>query len=44
MKVLRSIPEIKLEDTVLGQYVGNSNGSGMEQLGYLDDPTVPKGE
>ena len=43
VKVLRSIPEIKLEDIVLGQYVGNPNGSGQEKLGYLDDPTVPAG-
>lgn len=43
VKVLRSIPEIKLEDVVLGQYVGNPNGQGQETQGYLDDPTVPKG-
>lgn len=43
VKVLRSIPEIKLDDCVLGQYVGNPNGQGQEKLGYLDDPTVPKG-
>ncbi len=44
VKVLRSIPELKLEDVVLGQYVGNPNGrTDSEKLGYLDDPTVPKG-
>ena len=43
VKVLRSIPELKLNDIVLGQYVGNPNGTGSERLGYLDDPTVPKG-
>ena len=43
VKVLRSISEIKLEDIVLGQYEGNENGEGEEKLGYLDDPTVPKG-
>ncbi|CAF0999969.1 unnamed protein product [Brachionus calyciflorus] len=43
VKVLRSIPEIKLEDVVLGQYVGNPNGQGDEKMGYLDDPTVPAG-
>lgn len=42
MKVLRSIPEIQLQDVVLGQYIGNENGTGQEKLGYLDDPTVPK--
>jgi len=43
VKVLRSIPEIQLDDVVLGQYVGNPNGEGQEKLGYLDDPTVPAG-
>ena len=43
VKVLRSIQEIKLEDIVLGQYVGNENGTGQEKLGYLDDLTVPSG-
>jgi hypothetical protein len=43
VKVLRSIDPIELEDTVLGQYVGNPEGEGDAKLGYLDDPTVPKG-
>jgi hypothetical protein len=43
VKVLRSISEIQLQDVVLGQYIGNENGTGQEKLGYLDDPTVPKG-
>lgn len=44
VKVLKSIPEIKLEDIVLGQYVGNPDGATEdERLGYLDDPTVPAG-
>ncbi len=43
VKVLKSIPEIQLEDAVLGQYVGNENGTGAEKLGYLDDQTVPRG-
>jgi glucose-6-phosphate 1-dehydrogenase len=44
VKVLKSIPEIKLEDIVLGQYVGNPDGkTESERTGYLDDPTVPKG-
>ena len=34
---------LKLENTVLGQYVGNPNGEGDAKQGYLDDPTVPKG-
>lgn len=43
VKVLRSIPELKMEDIALGQYVGNPNGTGQEKLGYLDDKTVPAG-
>lgn len=43
VKVLKSIQPIKLEDTVLGQYVGNPQGTGSAKLGYLDDETVPKG-
>lgn len=43
VKVLKGISELKLEDVVLGQYVGNPNGTGEEKLSYLDDPTVPKG-
>lgn len=35
--------EIKLSDVVLGQYVGNPDGTGDETKGYLDDPTVPAG-
>ena len=39
------MPEIKEEDIVIGQYVGNEEGkTEAERLGYLDDPTVPKGE
>lgn len=41
VKVLRSIPEVELADTVLGQYVGDENGEGEAKLGYLDDKTVP---
>ena len=37
VRVLKSIEPLKLEDTVIGQYVGNGT-----QPGYLDDPTVPK--
>ncbi|XP_077995256.1 glucose-6-phosphate 1-dehydrogenase-like [Glandiceps talaboti] len=43
VKVLRCMPELKLEDVVLGQYVGDPEGKGDAKDGYLDDPTVPKG-
>ncbi|CAH1153379.1 unnamed protein product [Phaedon cochleariae] len=43
VKVLKSIQELKLSDIVVGQYVGNPEGEGDAKLGYLDDPTVPKG-
>lgn len=43
VKVLKCIPELTLPNIVLGQYVGNPEGKGEEQKGYLDDPTVPKG-
>nr|CAD7405388.1 unnamed protein product [Timema poppensis] len=42
VKVLRCIAPIVLEDSVLGQYIGDVNGEGDAKLGYLDDPTVPK--
>ncbi|GMH35965.1 hypothetical protein BSKO_03833 [Bryopsis sp. KO-2023] len=38
LRVLRSIPPIVPEETVLGQYV-----SALDEPGYLDDETVPKG-
>lgn len=43
VKVLKSIAPVKASDIVLGQYVGNPEGSGEETKGYLDDATVPKG-
>ncbi|OWF54590.1 glucose-6-phosphate 1-dehydrogenase X-like isoform X1 [Mizuhopecten yessoensis] len=43
VKVLKSIQPIELEHIVLGQYVGNPEGTGDEKVGYLEDPTVPKG-
>ena len=43
VKVLKSIPEVGLDDIVLGQYVGNPDGTDDQKLGYLDDKTVPKG-
>ena len=33
-----------MENVILGQYVGNPEGEGDEKIGYLEDPTVPKGE
>ena len=33
-----------MENVILGQYVGNPEGQGDEKIGYLDDPTVPKGK
>ena len=41
--MLKSIRPIRLEDVVLGQYVGNPLGQGDAKLSYLDDETVPKG-
>jgi len=34
---------LDIKDVVLGQYVANPNGEGEALIGYLDDPTVPKG-
>lgn len=43
VKVLRCIAPIKLEDVIIGQYVGDKDSSDPErQLGYLDDKGVPK--
>ncbi|XP_022060897.2 glucose-6-phosphate 1-dehydrogenase-like [Acanthochromis polyacanthus] len=43
VKVLKSIAPVTMSDVVLGQYVGDPEGEGESKLGYLDDPTVPKG-
>ncbi|GAU93094.1 hypothetical protein RvY_05082 [Ramazzottius varieornatus] len=44
VRVLRRIKPVKLEDTVLGQYIANPDGKNDdERTGYLDDETVPKG-
>jgi len=43
VKVLRCIPEVLLENMVLGQYVGDPQGEGEAKLGYLDDASVPTG-
>ena len=37
------MPAIELKNVVLGQYIGNSEGEGEAKVGYLEDPTVPKG-
>ncbi|RHY77760.1 hypothetical protein DYB34_010584, partial [Aphanomyces astaci] len=42
VKVLECIEPIKLQDTVMGQYVVDPENPKSE-VGYLDDPTVPKG-
>lgn len=43
VKVARCIEPVKLEDVVLGQYVGNPEGQTPESLkGYMDDPQVPR--
>ncbi|ORX53661.1 glucose-6-phosphate dehydrogenase [Hesseltinella vesiculosa] len=39
VKLLRCVKPITLEDTLVGQYVGNNSG----KPGYQDDDTVPKG-
>ncbi len=41
--MLKCIPPLSISDVVLGQYVGDPEGEGDAKLGYLDDPTVPKG-
>lgn len=43
VKVLKCISPPDIADVVLGQYVGDPNGEGDTKMGYLDDPTVPKG-
>ncbi|XP_062141684.1 glucose-6-phosphate 1-dehydrogenase isoform X1 [Drosophila sulfurigaster albostrigata] len=41
VKVLKSIPALELSDMVLGQYVGNPDGTTEDaRTGYLEDPTV----
>ncbi|CAG8433864.1 9617_t:CDS:2 [Ambispora gerdemannii] len=40
VRVLRCISPVKLDDTLLGQYVKSEDGS---KPGYLEDETVPKG-
>jgi len=38
VQLLRCMEPVKLEDVVVGQYMGDKDNEG-----YLDDPTVPKG-
>ncbi|CAF2705592.1 unnamed protein product [Rotaria sp. Silwood2] len=43
VKVLRSVLPIKIEDVVIGQYIGDKDSSDPErQQGYLDDKGVSK--
>ncbi|CAF1151440.1 unnamed protein product [Rotaria sordida] len=43
VKLLRSVVPIKLEDVVIGQYIGDKDSTDVEhQQGYLDDKGVPK--
>eukprot|EP00038_Savillea_parva_P007783 m.172503 g.172503 ORF g.172503 m.172503 type:complete len:541 (+) comp13550_c0_seq1:148-1770(+) len=42
VKVMKSIPPIKLDECIFGQYVANPQpGNEDSKLGYLEDPTVP---
>jgi glucose-6-phosphate 1-dehydrogenase len=41
VKVLRAIPPLKVENVVIGQYSASADG---KEPGYLEDPTVPKGD
>lgn len=43
VKVLKCMRALELDDVVLGQYVGDPEGEGEAQKGYLDDPSVPTG-
>lgn len=44
VKVLKAVPEVELEEVVLGQYEGDPDSPDEEaRLGYLDDKTVPPG-
>ncbi|CAI5529594.1 unnamed protein product [Closterium sp. Naga37s-1] len=41
VKVLRSMRQVKLEDSVVAQYKGHVSKSGCKYPGYTDDATVP---
>ncbi|KAL3108098.1 hypothetical protein niasHT_017592 [Heterodera trifolii] len=44
VKVLKVIKPVELDQTVLGQYIGNPMGKDDDsRKAYLDDPTVPRG-
>ncbi|KAG8447756.1 hypothetical protein GDO86_015026 [Hymenochirus boettgeri] len=43
VKVLKSVSPLTLDSLVVGQYVGDPEGQGEAQQGYLEDSTVPKG-
>ena len=43
LKVLKCIKPIRMEDIVLGQYVGNPDAEGDGKFAYTDDKTVPVG-
>jgi len=44
VKVLKAVSALKLDDVVLGQYVGDPDSADEDaRLGYLDDKTVPAG-
>lgn len=43
MKVLKCIKPLKMEDIVLGQYIGNPEKEDDGKFGYTDDKTVPEG-
>lgn len=40
VKVLRAIDPLSLDQVLVGQYSASADG---KEPGYLDDPTVPKG-
>ena len=45
-ELLRSMPEIKLDDCILGQFTSRkflNHGEEKIEPGYLDDETVPEG-
>jgi glucose-6-phosphate 1-dehydrogenase len=43
VKLLKAIPEIDIENVVIGQYVANKAGPEQQQVGYVEDKTVKDG-
>lgn len=44
MKVLKCIPDVKMSDLILGQYIGDEEATEEhKKFGYSDDKTVPSG-